>query len=86
MIASWVYFHLGLFPLVLLTIPGFSYLVSGPAQGPNFRGGQVQNFGVAGDPNFHRFTPTLSLFYKQRSKKETSRCLFQIIQKRLVVA
>ena len=29
---------------------------------------------------------TLSLFYKQRSKKETSRCLFQIIQKRLVVA
>ena len=29
---------------------------------------------------------TLSLFYKQRSKKETSRCLSQIIQKRLVVA
>ena len=29
---------------------------------------------------------TLSLFYKQRIKKETSRCLSQIIQKRLVVA
>ena len=29
---------------------------------------------------------TLSLFYKQRSKKETSCCLVKIIQKRLVIA
>ena len=31
------------------------YPDSGPAQGPNFRGGQVQNFGVAGDPKWTIF-------------------------------